>query len=61
MSKIQINNRRASFEYEFIETFIAGLVLKGTEIKSIRQGKANLTDSYCVFHDGELYAKGSYL
>lgn len=61
MSKIQINNRRASFEYEFIETFIAGLVLKGTEIKSIRQGKANLTDSYCVFHDGELYAKGVHI
>jgi SsrA-binding protein len=61
MSSIQIRNKRASFEYEFIETFIAGLVLKGTEIKSIRQGKANLTDSYCVFYKGELFAKGVHI
>jgi SsrA-binding protein len=61
MSSLQIKNKRASFEYEFIETFIAGLVLKGTEIKSIRQGKANLTDSYCVFYKGELFAKGVHI
>lgn len=58
MPAIQIKNRRASFEYEFIETFLSGIVLRGTEIKSIRQGKANLTDAYCVFNKGELYAKG---
>ena len=56
-----ISNKRASFEYEFIETFIAGLCLKGTEIKSIRSGKANLTDSYCTFNRGELFAKGVHI
>ena len=61
MSTLQIRNKRASFEYEFIETFIAGLCLKGTEIKSIRQGKATLTDSYCVFYKGELFAKGVHI
>ena len=61
MSSIQIRNKRASYEYEFIETYIAGLCLKGTEIKSIRQGKAGLTDSYCVFYKGELYAKGIHI
>jgi len=56
-----IKNKRASFEYEFIETLTAGLCLKGTEIKSIRQGKANLVDSYCTFHKGELFAKGVHI
>lgn len=46
---IEIKNRRASFEYHFLETFTAGISLTGTEIKAIRQGKANLTDSYCLF------------
>ena len=61
MSTIQIKNRRASYEYEFIETYIAGLCLKGTEIKSIRQGRAALTDAYCVFYKGELYARGVHI
>ncbi|MDD2563174.1 MAG: SsrA-binding protein SmpB [Salinivirgaceae bacterium] len=61
MSTIQIRNRRASYEYEFIETYIAGICLKGTEIKSLRQGKAALSDSYCVFFKGELYAKGVHI
>ncbi|MCU0428963.1 MAG: SsrA-binding protein SmpB [Cytophagaceae bacterium] len=54
---IQIRNRRASFDYHFIDTYIAGLCLTGTEIKSIRLGNANLTDSYCVFHEHELVLK----
>lgn len=57
-SKVQINNRRASFDYEFLETYEAGIVLVGTEIKSLRQGKASLSDSFCYFVNGELYVKG---
>lgn len=58
-SKIQISNRRASFDYEFLETYTAGIVLCGTEIKSIRAGKASLADAYCYFDlHGQLYVKG---
>lgn len=57
LKTIEIKNRRASFDYAFLETFIAGMVLKGSEIKSIRQGKANLSDSYCVLIDGEIYVR----
>ena len=46
---INIKNKRASFDYEFIDTYTAGIVLTGTEIKSIRQGKASLVDTYCFF------------
>jgi SsrA-binding protein len=56
-SKIEIKNKKASFEYEFIERFTAGIVLSGTEIKSIRAGKASLVDSYCYFSGSELYVK----
>ena len=56
-SKIEIRNKKASFEYEFIERFTAGIVLSGTEIKSIRAGKASLVDSYCYFSGTELYVK----
>ena len=55
--KINIKNKRASFDYEFIEKYTAGLVLLGTEIKSIRLGKVSMNDSYCHFQDGELYVK----
>lgn len=55
---ISIKNRRATFDYEIFETFVAGIVLTGTEIKSIRLGKASLTDSYCYFDRGELWIKG---
>ncbi len=55
---IEIKNRKASHEYTFLETFTAGLVLKGTEIKSIRLGKANISEAYCYFQDGELFIKG---
>ena len=52
---ISIKNRKASFNYELIERFVAGLKLVGTEIKSIRNGKVNLTDSYCTLIRGEMY------
>ncbi len=57
-SPIQIKNRKAAFEYFFIEEFTAGIVLTGTEIKSIRQGKASLVDTYCTIINGELWVKG---
>ena len=55
--RINIKNKRASFDYEFIDIFTAGIVLTGTEIKSIRMGKASLVDSYCYFIHGELWVK----
>ena len=58
---INIKNRRASFDYEIIETFDAGIVLTGTEIKSIRQGKAGLTATYCLVINGELWVKNMYI
>jgi SsrA-binding protein len=58
---VEIKNRRASFEYSFLDTFTAGLVLTGTEIKSIRQGKANLTDSYCLFLQDELFVRNMHI
>ena len=54
---INIENRRARFDYQFLDTLVAGLVLKGTEIKSIREGKAGLSDSYCYFRNDELFVK----
>ena len=57
-NEINIRNRRASFDYEFLEEYNAGIVLTGTEIKSIRADKASLVDSYCYFHRGELWVKG---
>ncbi len=58
---INIKNRRASFDYEIIETFTAGIVLTGTEIKSLRLGKAGLTDTYCLVENGELWVKNMYI
>jgi SsrA-binding protein len=55
--KISIKNRRASFDYTFVEKFTAGIVLLGTEIKSIREGKASLVESYCYFKNDELFIK----
>jgi SsrA-binding protein len=56
-----IKNKKASHDYEFIEKFVAGIVLYGTEIKSIRLGKATLADSYCFFNNGELFIKGMHI
>ena len=58
---INIKNRRAKYEYEFIDTYMAGIVLKRTEIKSIREGKVNLQDGYCYFKRGELFAKNIHI
>lgn len=52
---IHIKNRKAKFNYEFLENFTAGIVLKGTEIKSLREGKASIAESFCEFQDGELF------
>ncbi|MBN2165326.1 MAG: SsrA-binding protein SmpB [Marinilabiliaceae bacterium] len=57
-SKINIKNKRATFDYEILEKYIAGIQLAGTEIKSIRQGKASLVDSFCYFVNNELWLKG---
>ena len=57
-TNIIIKNKRASFDYELMDFFTAGIVLTGTEIKSIRLGKASLADSYCILVEGELWAKG---
>jgi SsrA-binding protein len=60
-NKINIKNKRASFEYHFIDKYIAGIVLQGSEIKSIRLGKVNLQDSYCTFVNNELYVKEMHI
>jgi len=58
---IVIKNKKASHEYEFIEKYIAGIKLTGTEIKSLRLGKAAVADSYCLFREGELFIKGMHI
>ena len=60
-SNISIRNRKVTFEYELIERFVAGIQLVGTEIKSVRNGKVNLTDSYCQFYNRELYVKNLHI
>ncbi|MGY6741505.1 MAG: SsrA-binding protein [Cecembia sp.] len=58
---INIRNKKASYEFEFLDTFIAGIALKGTEIKSIREGKVSLTEAYCYFKRGELFIKQMHI
>ena len=58
---ISISNKRARFDYEIIDTYTAGIVLAGTEIKSIRLGKANITESFCEFSGIELFAINTYI
>ena len=58
---INIKNKKARFEYDILETFVAGIQLQGTEIKSIRAGRAGLVDSYCQIHHGELYVKNMHI
>ena len=60
-STILIKNKRAGFDYEILERYTAGLQLFGTEIKSIRDGKAGLSDTYCAFINGELWVKNMYI
>lgn len=59
--QINIKNKRASFDYELLDTYTAGIVLTGTEIKSIRLGKASLVDTFCFFNNGELWVKNMYI
>jgi len=58
---INIRNKKASHDYEFLEKYIAGIQLSGTEIKSIKGSKASLVDPYCFFHNGELFVKGMHV
>lgn len=59
--EVNIKNRRATFDYAIGDTFTAGLVLTGTEIKSIRQGKASLADTFCYVNNGEVWVKNMYI
>jgi len=60
-SSINIKNRKASFSYQLIDKYNAGIVLLGTEIKSIRNNLANISDAYCIFIDGELWVKNLHI
>ena len=60
-NNISIKNKRATFDYELLETFTAGIVLTGTEIKSIRLGKVSLVDTYCIVERKELWVKNMYI
>lgn len=60
-ANINIKNRRASFDYEILERFTAGIQLYGTEIKSIRDSHASLTDTYCLFINNELWVKNMHI
>lgn len=60
-NNVRFSNKKAHFLYDIIETFTAGIQLLGTEIKSIRNGKANINDTYCIFEKGELYVKNMYI
>ncbi|MDF1575271.1 MAG: SsrA-binding protein SmpB [Bacteroidales bacterium] len=57
-NKVHIRNKKAYHDYEILEKYVAGIQLQGTEIKSIRMGKASLADSYCLFVNKELYVRG---
>ncbi|WP_396209610.1 SsrA-binding protein SmpB [Flavobacterium sp.] len=59
LKTINILNKRAKFDYEILDKYSAGIVLSGTEIKSIRLGKASITESFCEFHEGELFVINS--
>ncbi|WP_066755897.1 SsrA-binding protein [Crocinitomix algicola] len=61
MSKLDIKNKKVRFEFELIDDFTAGIVLTGTEMKSIRNGKASIMESFCVVRDGELYIRNMYI
>lgn len=57
-NNINIRNRQATFEYELLDRYVCGMVLRGTEIKSVREGKVNLQDGYCYVNNGEVFVKG---
>ncbi len=58
---VNIRNKKANFEFEFMDTYVAGLVLKGTEIKSIREAKVSLTEAFCVFFEDELFIRQMHI
>ncbi|MDB2656671.1 SsrA-binding protein SmpB [Crocinitomicaceae bacterium] len=60
-NQINIQNKRARFEYHLIDKFVAGMQLSGTEIKSIRSGKASIVEAYCVFQDGEVFIRNMHI
>lgn len=60
-ARINVKNKKATFEYHFIDKFIAGIVLQGSEIKSIREGKVNLQASYCTIHHNEVFVKEMHI
>lgn len=60
-ASVEINNRKAKYDYDILETLVAGIVLTGTEIKSIRLGKASLVDTFCYVNNGEMIMRNSYI
>ncbi len=58
---LEIVNRKAKFEYHFLDSYEAGIILAGTEAKSVRNGEANLSDAYCYFQNGELWVKSLFI
>jgi SsrA-binding protein len=56
-----ITNRKASFEYHYLQTYTAGIMLTGTEVKSLRDGKGNISDAFCLFQNGELWLKNMHI
>lgn len=60
-NQVNIKNRRATFDYEITDKYTAGIVLTGTEIKSIRAGKASLADTYCLIENGEVWVKNMHI
>jgi len=61
LEKVNIKNRKASYEYQFIDKYVAGIMLLGTEIKSIRNNQANLSDAHCIFVDDELFVRNLHI
>ena len=61
MMKMKIENKKTRFEYNFLETYEAGIVLTGMEVKGIRQGNVNLTDTYCFFKENDLWVKNIFI
>lgn len=57
--KVKISNKKAYFNYAIKDTYMAGLVLSGTEVKSLRAGKGSIGESYCVIHEGEIFLRGA--
>lgn len=60
-NNINIKNSKARFEFEFIDKYVAGIVLLGTEIKSIKEGKASLQEAYCFLHNNEMFIRGMHI